>query len=209
MALVRSQIVTKVSGVGPADWGTNNVWHTIDTSGVNPPADYQNHANQIRDLFAGLNTTTGSSFKVYNKRALLIKVYDDADPPHAPPRAQATYSGTGDSISISMPPQVACVLSYYADINLPSQRGRIYVGPFMATLLGATQATYTVPTVTQNQILDLGHGLFDIGGENVAHVVHSRKTATNHVVTDYFVDNRWDTIRSRLQKSSGRVTLHP
>jgi len=58
-------------------------------------------------------------------------------------------------------------------------------------------------------LLDLGHGLFDIGGENVAHVVWSPTRRTTSVVQHYWVNDQWDTTRSRDVKETNRITLAP
>jgi hypothetical protein len=204
MALIESQIITSATGQPAQDWTTNTVFHTVDIG-----VDYQNHANEIRDLFAGNNPGTGGSFKIYHGAHLTVKVYDRSDPPHSPPRATASTPGGSDTLSDLGPSQVALCLSFFAGLNVKSKRGRIYIGPFGAGRGNVSMTSYVPGGGTMAQILDLGHGLFDIGGENVAHVIHSRKLNQDFVVSDYWVDNRWDTVRSRLPKAGNRVTLHP
>lgn len=207
MPHVVSQVTCQnFSGEVPADAGVNVVHHTIDDSGFNPSVDYQNHANEVRDLFSFIKTGPGSTFDLYKGKWVTVKVYDMADPKPRPERAVATHTPTTPNSEIAYGPrQVALVLSFYAGRNLPSFRGRIYVGPMTA----GNQNSLRPTSINMNEVLDLGHGLFDLGGENVAHVVYSPTHLATHVVTDYWVDDSWDTMRSRLEKPTTRVRLHP
>jgi len=206
MPTVRSEItIQNYSTEVPKDNSMNVVHHTIADSGFNPAVDYQNHSNEISTLFSGHNTTTGSTFNQYRGRAVTVKVYDLADPHPRPLRATTHYDPTTfDSDSTLAPRNVALCLSFFATRNLPRQRGRIFIGPVLSSYTGLLPSS-----ILYNMILDLGHGLFDIGGENVAHVVYSPTGATSHVITDYWVNNQWDTMRSRLEKETTRVRLHP
>ena len=58
-------------------------------------------------------------------------------------------------------------------------------------------------------LCDLGHGLFDIGGENVAHVVHSPTKQTETVVQTYWCNDLWDDMSSREGKELHRTKLSP
>ena len=168
MPTVFSLVTTFLSTDKLEDYCTNTVWHTIGENIFDPSTDYQNHANEIRDLFAGNDSAHPQGGRFYHGRHIRVIVYDLADAKPRPERAVALYSpATEDSFTIYGPHQVACVLSFYGTRNLPRQRGRIYVGPVSR----ADQAV-TVQSDFTGAILELGHGLFDIGGENVAHVVH-------------------------------------
>lgn len=206
MALIRSQIVQTVRQNDPArDFCVNDVYHTVDNSVVWGGPDYQNHANEIRDLFAGLNTTSGATFQLYADRGLLVKVYNMADPKPRIIRAQAVLTPTSWDTAALAPRELACCLSYYGtNRGIPSQRGRIYIGPF-----GHGDALETVSMAVANTLLDLGHGLFDIGGENVAHVVHSPTKQTDTVVQNYWVNDLWDHMSSREEREANRWTLAP
>lgn len=206
MPLVRAQVeVINYLGEPVKDNSTNTVFHTIDDSGFNPAVDYQNHANEIRDLFSGQKTGPGHLFVQYIQRGITVKVYDMADPTPRPERAVSTYVPSSYEPDVGLGPrQVALCVSYYATRNLPRLRGRIFIGPIQVGLMtlrpGAGMLT---------QWIDLGHGLFDIGGENVAHVVYSPTSHSSHVVTNYWCNDVWDTQRSRLEKESTRSVLAP
>jgi hypothetical protein len=66
------------------------------------------------------------------------------------------------------------------------------------------------------RVTHLGHGLFDIGGENVAHVLYHEHANTagaaagsTSVITDYWCDDSWDVQRRRQLTPTSRVTVHP
>ena len=64
-------------------------------------------------------------------------------------------------------------------------------------------------------VLVLGHALFDIGGENVAHVLYHPKASAHHaagttsVITNYTASDSWGVQRRRGLRPTTRSTLHP
>lgn len=206
MPLVRSQInVTPAQGDVPKDIITNTVYHDIGDSGFDPSVDYANHATEVCKLFTGRDPTHGS-FTEYDRKYVTVKVYDMADAKPRPVKSEAVWTpATYDLRADLGPRQISLVLAFFASRNLPRTRGRIYIGGIVHTSSNAERPSTTLMT----DILDLGHGLFDIGGENVSHRVWSPTGQLSHVVTDYWVNDVWDTQRSRLQKESQRVQVHP
>jgi hypothetical protein len=207
MSILHSQIITQVKQADPSrDYVVSNVWHNVEDTAIwDPSTDYQNHANEIRDLFSGQASGSGSSFTLYVPRGITVKVYEWTDPKPRLPRAIATYTPTSWGTPSLAPREVACCLSFYAtNPSIKTQRGRIYIGPW-----NMSQLAEFVPTAELNMVLDLGHGLFDIGGENVKHVVHSRKLGSDATVQHYWVNDLWDTMRSRETREGNRVHLTP
>ena len=205
MPLIRSQIVQIVRPSDPPrDYCVNAVYHTIAAGGFDPSVDYQNHANEMRDLFGGQATGSGSTFHIYLQRDLIVKVYDMADAKPRPIRATAIYTPAVHESAALGPREVSVCLSYYGTRNLPRERGRIFIGPIQLSNLAET-----VPSAIRDELVDLGHGLFDIGGENVAHVVHSPTANTDTVVQNYWCNDLWDTMRSREEKEGARTRLAP
>jgi hypothetical protein len=205
MTLVRAEVTHRASDDIPADYCTNTVYHEVDSGIVWGGPDYQNHANELRDAFSG-STAETAAFSMYSDRHIEVRVYDMADAKPRPIKATSDYvPNTPASADDFGPSQVALVLAYYADRNIPSHRGHIYIGPWRVSQTGL----YAPSQADMDGLLALGHGLFDIGGENVAHVVYSTKHANTQVIKTYWCDNRWDTQRRRLPKASSRVTLSP
>jgi hypothetical protein len=205
VTLVRAQIAHWAADDVPADYCTHTVFHEVGSGIVWGSVDWDNHANELRDLFFGIDTTDGG-FQEYSARKGEVKLYDMGDALPRPIKATATHTpGAPNTADKYGPSQVALVLAFYADRNIKGQRGHIYIGPFTVGKTGQ----HIPDAGTMTDVLNLGHGLFDIGGQNVAHVLYSRQHALTHVLSDYWVDNRWDTQRRRLPKPSSRVTLHP
>jgi hypothetical protein len=206
MTLVRSQIVQTVRpGDASREYVVNDVFHTVDNSIVWGGPDYQNHADEILRLFAGQNTTSGATFLLYSNRALTVKVYDMADTKPRVPRAISSFSPSSPEEAALAPRDLACCLSYYAhNPGIKSERGRIYIGPWLQS-----EIFETVGASPRAMLTDLGHGLFDIGGENVAHVVHSPKKLTDTVVVNYWCNDVWDHMSSRRQREQARTKLAP
>lgn len=205
MPTVFTEVTTNIAGEVPADFATNTVWHTIGTNLFDPATGYQSHCDEVARLFAGSDPTHGL-FKQYAGRIVTAKVYDFADPVPRPEKAVSIINPAAPIHENDLGPrQVALVLAFYGQRNLKSQRGHIYIGPLLSTWTSEVMPE----TGFMQQLIDLGHGLFDIGGEDVAHVIHSRVHNSNVVVANYWVDNRWDTVRKRLPKATNRLTLAP
>jgi hypothetical protein len=119
-----------------------------------------------------------------------VRIYDMADLKPRPVLAEAESSTTGGSNS--GPQEVALCLSFYSGRNLPRSRGRMYMGPFFAGgMLGRPSATQ------QTALLDLASDLAALGGADVAWVIYSPTDNQYRGVTNAWVDNAWDTQRSR------------
>lgn len=206
MPVVRSLVQHFLTSEPSADWAVNTVYHTIDDAGFNPAVDYTNHAKQVLDSFSNAATAPHQGFNTYQGRKIVVTVYNMADPKPRPEKAQAIYTpATMDGANTYYPHQVATRLSWYAGRNLKGLRGGIYIGPLpMGTMTGNL-----VSSALQDALLVLGHCMFDVGGENVAHVLRHEATGATSVMTDYWVDNSPDVIRRRKQKSTGRKVLHP
>jgi hypothetical protein len=188
----------------PRDWSVNVVHHQNDSAGGLLPIDYQNHADEVRDCFVG-NAPNHANANVYARNLVTVKVYDMSDPKPRPERAVSVHNPVPWESAVN-PRFVALVCSWYADRNLPRQRGRIFMGPFGQYLISSMGEK---PTGIMQNVLETGKALYDVGGANVYHVVYSPTTQQSHAVTDYWVNDVWDEMHSRLQKETTRQTYHP
>lgn len=129
-----------------------------------------------------------------------IKVYDALKAPPSYPLATAEQTGT-QATSIG-PREVSLCLSYYATYNRPSYRGRVYLPNW---LLGGSCDIR--PTVAQRDAALLFHQVLT---QNLpsAHrfAVYSRKFRESYSVSDFWVDDEWDTVRARGLRGTARVT---
>lgn len=127
------------------------------------------------------------------------KIYDMSDAEPRLPIAQHTI--TLPASTLAGPREVALCLSYYAERNLPRRRGRMFIGPWYKTDMDLRPGGST-RTALQN----LAQGISGLGGANVQWVQYSPTTGEFHNVTDYWIDDEWDTIRSRGLKPTLRLT---
>ena len=92
----------------------------------------------------------------------------------------------------------------YATKNQPRLRGRLYI-PNGLISGGATIAGR--PTTAQRAAaLSFGPTLFKGLPAGVAPVVYSKKNDSAAVITDYWVDDEWDIVRSRGNRATTRST---
>lgn len=170
----------------------------IDLGSITDPTTL---AHDCAQLFANQpNTFAGC-------KDFTCKLYDIGKPEPRVPIAVRKVSRDPSGVpNVGGPREIALCLSYAASGAGPRRRGRIYVGPW--NLAGRT------PDVgQQNQLVTFAHGIADLGGTDIKWSVFSPTTAaTNGVDSAYFqvesvwVDNEWDTVRSRGRKPTSRVT---
>lgn len=127
-----------------------------------------------------------------------IKAYDAEKAPPSYPLAEA-ISGSG-SKATTVPREAALCLSYYSTWNRPLYRGRLYIPA--AFLLGPLALR---PSDTQMANAASFAGILSNGlPQGTNWVVWSRKMAQANGVDHYWVDDEWDTVRSRGLKSTKR-----
>lgn len=189
MPLTRWIISTKNSVSSPAESAIVNTLYFNVSGSVDEP-NYQSLGDDLAAIWRARPWCTG--------RFLDVRGYDMADPEPRPQKylGRTQTSGT----PVSSPHQVALCLSYYADRNLPSSRGRIYTGPWAVGGEYATNAQIS-------GLIGLAGALAGLGGLNVDWSLYSPKTGTATRINHAWVDDSWDIIRSRkLPASSPRVT---
>jgi hypothetical protein len=99
------------------------------------------------------------------------------------------------------PRELAVCLSFYADKNKPRQRGRLYMP--VELLPGA--ATSNRPTTAQmSACFDPMTAFTALGGINVDWSVYSVRDDQHRPITNAWVDNEWDVIRSRGLQGTSR-----
>jgi hypothetical protein len=128
-----------------------------------------------------------------------IKVYDAEKPPPSFPLATASQSGS--PLISSAPREVALCLSYYSSYNRPRFRGRLFIP--LSLLTGSPGK---VPTGTQiTEVLTTwGGALFRNLPPSMGGIVWSRYDKKAYGLTNLWVDDEWDTVRSRGMKASTR-----
>lgn len=186
----RALVAWRHPGHLAADLASNTLYFQKEQ--IVSPGDYDQVAEDIWELYSQLSWIAGAwlDVRMYNM--------EDAEP--RPIRGQKTAT-VGGSYTAKAPREVALCLSYHGDRNLPSQRGRIYAGPFNPTGMNDRPTNGH-----QMELIGLGQGLAGIGGEDISWRVRSVKTGEYHHIRQIWVNNEWDTMRSRGLKATARET---
>lgn len=174
--------------------------HFRDTAGTQSPAAL---ATQIaNNMVAYLQQPAQGSVKVY---------LEDFQPqlPHNP-LAHADFGTPGTYIGSSGPREIALCLSYYAGQNTKRYRGRLYIphvwlrasggGPISAP--GPRPVASTIATALSFATAVLKPS--NLNGNFWA--VASTVDKVPRTVTNYWVDDEWDIVRSRGFRGTSRQT---
>jgi len=130
---------------------------------------------------------------------ITVKLYAEGPAPQ-PPFAEATINA-GVIGAANGPREVALVLSHYSEFNRPRMRGRV----FLAAFPGGAAAGPRPTSFVQGKALALGQGLSDIGGADIDWGVWSPTDQAFRAATNIYVDDEWDTIRSRGLRPTSRA----
>lgn len=172
--------------------------HFRDQSGASTPAAV---ATQIA---GSMTSYLGGPFSGF------VKVYLEDFNPSAPhnPLAHVDFGTAANAIASSGPREIALCCSYYASQNTKRYRGRLYIPHAWIRVAGggATTAPVARPTSPQiAQALGFGTGVCKPAASlGWQWCVASTVDKVGRVVTNYWVDDEWDVIRSRGFKGSTR-----
>lgn len=189
MATYRAQISFPHDTAFPRDAVSINPHFTGD----NPDALIDVLVNNIKAI-----TEVGAS------RSFTVKLYDaEKAPPNYP--LETRVNGTGFSTS-AKPREIALCLSYYSTWNRPRYRGRLYIpGQFISGSFDLR------PTGAQRQIaLNWAQAFILNMPPTHRWVVWSRIDRKAYGVSDFWVDDEWDIVRTRGMRGTTRTTgTHP
>lgn len=190
MAQLRVQVEMGIPTTLPRDVAVTT-FHLDTDAGT----DYESLADDVGPLFASTIGPMQGGVTRYR-----TKIYDLADAEPRLPRADVVFDAAFGA-SENGPREVALCLSYYAGRNLPRLRGRMYIGPVARSVMAERPSE-----TTRQRLADLAEGLSGLGGPNVQWVQYSPTTQDFTNVSDYFIDDEWDTMRSRGLRSTTRTT---
>lgn len=174
----------------PADWITNTL--AFQAPGTPGSVDYEQLAEEVKEAFS-LSVPRPAGYTTVE-----AKVYEETDPEPRPIRGQAIREDAGGG-GAPGPREVAICLSFYAVRNLPKQRGRVYIGPLTVTNMAERPSDALIA-----QIATLVPRLDAINVSNFKWAVWSRVDGIFQNVTNWWIDDEWDTQRRRGLKSTKR-----
>lgn len=130
-----------------------------------------------------------------------VRAYDAQGTPPVFPQGEAIVK-SGIAATLLVPRELAVCLSFYAERNLPRQRGRLYV-PY--GFLGFGGVSLRPSNLVRDKVGALAPILADLGGTEVDWCVYSRADNIARSVTNWWVDDEWDTVRSRGLRPTTRL----
>jgi hypothetical protein len=190
-SIARLSISWQIDDMAATDVANINPHFHVAGGPVFAPADWQQLTD---DLGAALDTWS----QLHNQ--ITVKAYDaEGAPPHYPLATTVKRAGVAGASNVNR--DLALCLSYYADVNQPRKRGRLYIPCFIC---GVSGAAAFASAANMNTIAGLVPIFTGLGGINVDWVVWSRVDHVARPVTNWYVDNNWDTQRRRGPKPTAR-----
>ena len=149
--------------------------------------------NLVEDLVNGLDSILSTFTGEIQCRA-----YDaEAEPPVYP---DATFTKRpGAFQTTAYPRELAVCLSFYSEHNRPRTRGRLYLPAFLVNTSQGLRPQGYLPRI--NQLVDL---FTNLGGMDVDWSIYSQVDGRAMKVTNWWVDDEWDVIRSRGLRATKR-----
>jgi hypothetical protein len=189
--IVRAQVAVQMDSLFPRD--ALVITPHFSNAQLGGGADWQ-------DFASDLASSMGTYFAQGNAKQVNVKIYDAQGTVPVLPVGDATVS-PGSAPAAGVPREVALCLSYYSGTNTPRKRGRLYV-PVCAVGLTAQGRP---DTFAMTRIGNLAGLLADAGGADVDWVLFSRLNNAAYSVSNWWVDNEYDTVRSRGLRATDRV----
>lgn len=183
------QVSMAADSVLPRDYLVN----TFTLNDVVPGSDWGQLASDAIGVF---QQWTGVN------REIRCRVYDRTSPPPNFPVADKVVNAGVAPVS-QVPREIAVCLSFYADRNVPRQRGRIYL-PWCAKS-GVTATPLRPDAATRTAALGIADGLAALGGVDIDWQVWSETEGVGRKVTNAWVDDEWDTQRRRGLRPTTRA----
>jgi len=192
MSIVRAQVSIGADTSFPRDKLMINP-HFENTAGPLTDDDWRDFAEDLATALDGYFSPS---------REVTVKIYDAQAASPSFPLGEHTIAANVTPVS-SCPRELALCLSYFSGQNRPKFRGRLYV-PCAA--LNFSGPGVRPSGSNQTEVGMLAPILADAGGADVDWVVWSRVDAQARSVSDWYVDDEWDIIRSRGMRPSNRQT---
>lgn len=219
--VVRAQAIWKGASGLPEDLYVTT-WHFVrSTGGVESAADQSSEVSErLREWWlepVAPNARCPADFipSAITGRGLTIRTYDLGQPAgtssgSVPDRIPTIYNfpTTKGSAANALPEEVAVTNSFFATRNSPRTRGRVFVGPLTVEAVELVAGVARVSAECRKVLIDNTKRLaIEQGvGDSMNFGVLSPTDGEVRAVTNGWVDNAFDTIRSRGTKASLRNT---
>lgn len=118
-----------------------------------------------------------------------------------------TYTLVAPTVAGGLPSEVAVSLSYYGGRNLASRRGRVFIGPLTTNVTDGGNPPRVSSAFRDILLNAAADALIPSLVGNPKWVVNSETTGQVWVISDAWVDNAFDTIRSRGEQATSRSEI--
>lgn len=205
MAIWRAQVEIGAASGMPED----KIVNTFHFEGSETATDLANIDDMISDFYDA-NNASGRLFASYSSGSIsnqqVIKIFCLADPEPREPRGEFFHNWTRGT-GTTLPSEVALCMSYQAaplaGMTQRRRRGRIYLGPFLATTNVAGRPQQALRQVVAESAENLR--LAANASVTWQWVVYSRANDAGYDVVGGWVDNAWDSQRRRGVKATERI----
>jgi hypothetical protein len=191
MSKIRVQVITRRA----TDLARDHIVNTVYFDDFNVSIDgtnWQAFANDVRERFRLRTSGIGYLYGVETK------CYDMADAEPRPVKATGAWVQGNQTSTGATPREVSLCLSYYSQRNIPRFRGRLFIGPW-----NFAEERPNVSAI--NSLVTLASDMAAIGGLDVDWGLWSPTRNEFSKITNGWVDNEWDTQRSRGLKATSRT----
>lgn len=194
MGLLKLQVAQCPDTVLARDRVVNTLYFDVGFDILSP---FSSDINELCSDLADLYISTWNS-ATYETR---VTAYDPSGPPPHYPIGES-LKNVGATFASDKPREVAICLSFYAQRNIPRQRGRIYLP--MCTH-GSGVSSLRPSSGLRDTVISMAQGFADLGGTNVDWQVYSGRDHAARKVTHAWVDDEWDTQRRRGLRPTTRT----
>ena len=153
-------------------------------------------------LCADLAAAISDWMEAPDTRQVEVKAYDAQGTPPVMPQGQALVN-PGLAAASPWPRELALCLSYFSQNKTPRNRGRLYVPPVYQSPLATPGPRPGAGD--RSKVGALATIFANLGGADVDWVVYSRRDDVARPVSGWWVDDEWDTVRSRGLRPTTRL----
>lgn len=215
MPILRAQVVLPgVSGL-PEDVFVNTFHFSSASTGEGAADVIRDHLVELYNTVPpapGSRSMAGDMSNVISRvaNACKIKVYDLADAmPRIPIERSWTLGPSLSSAATELPAELAVCASFFAGVNRPRFRGRVYLGPWQLLISAdaPTQQRAVIGSATVASVAAAFRRLIDKTANTQNLAVYSTVDNVARIVTGGWVDDAWDIQRRRGQTAQSRTLM--
>jgi hypothetical protein len=204
MTVIRCQVTLKTTSNMPEDYISNTFYYR-------GPGELEGLKNIAGNKLTGFYQSLGGGYlsPLLSQFGHTIKFYDQEIAKPNPPFNVREFDFLAPLAGGSLPSEVAVVVSFsgglISGVSPGSSRGRVYLGPISASNI---QLNGMMPNQFCEDIAGFAAELANAGGA-AEHCIWSDKLQQDFGITEYWVNNEYDTQRRRGRKATFRAIEAP